>query len=488
MADEVAVEDISADELEDQLGGEADEMDEEDGVQPAEGGDGDAVEDDDDEDDVVEDDDDFDDDDLDDDETDAAGADEAPVADGILRREDGAEWNGSAKRWVKDGQFAEGEAPTAEQLAAVAPAAAAAGAPAAGGAAPAWGEVAITVQRAPFKIPEAVMQRRKGPDGQEFVFLAMPEGEYNRFTQRIGMGVVAQRMSRDLDQRIRDLDSLQQQITEERQSSSRPKDAAWDASTASWRQITKEGNLGEVVKGFRPPSDTEIEAQMWLDTIRKKGVLAELLEQHEIDNLELRIKLAQNAARDGYTQFEKDRQSQASEVAQHEDIQKRGIVETVVETAESYPEFKNLSDDDLKEVIREITPFARALYWQENGQWFRNTEQVYGALRRKVAALASRTSAPRTAPATGGQPAPATATDRNERFNAGQGSAAKPTTTSVSARRGADQRPGKPPASRSERRGKKKGGRGTREQRVERDYRKTTRKWLASQDLDFPTT
>ena len=477
---EVEVEDINSTALEGEM---EKELDDEEGAETVEGEPEEEL---DDEDEAPLDDDDDDDlDDVLDDEDEGPATDKKEdaeeVAEPPIAREDGATFNEEAGRWQKDGKFVEGEKPTAElekrataRAAAekpVADAAVAAGAAkpgagaAAGAAAPGkWEQFSVKADRKDHAIDEAVVRREGG-----FVFLGIPEDKFNTFTNRLGAGIVAQRMTRELDQSLKDLETAKAELESDRKFLDRPAGATWNVDKTAWVDAA-----GAVVQG-RPPSATEIEAMIWLDAIKPK--IDGLFEPIEIDNFALKVKLAQQGAAGATGRFETERKTKATEANQAEETQENGLANTIVEVAEAFPEFKDLTDDHLREVLGELRPYKRSLYYQEGGAWFKNTEAVHAALKRKVEALA------KASPAAPAPAKPAPAADKADRFNAGQDSAAKPKTTSVAAQRGA--RPAGQRPSREERRRKKARGK-TREQRDEDQYRKVERAFMASPGLDFP--
>lgn len=478
---EVDIEDISATGLEAELSAEADEMDAEDGVAPQGGGaaDNDAGagepgEDDEPQGKEIDDEelDDLDDDDLDEDLDEDEDAAERDGAEPITR-DDGAQFNVEAGRWQKDGKFVDGAPPSAEQLAAAKAGAAGGAAGAGGGAQPEWQPLSLTIDRKPFQIPEAAVQIRMGGDGRKYAFIAVPEDELPRFQQRIGRGVVAERISRDLNARLREVEQIRTDLEERSQLPA-------------------------------PKTEAQIEAELYIEALKKKmvddpetgrqvPVLATLFQPHELDNLELKLKLAVKEEGEKHARAEWERRSAREQAGTEAQVQEQGLAETVLDVADRFPEFQNLTEQQLREVYAELKPYARALYWREGDQWFKNDEQVYAALRRKAASPArgaqggGGASAPRPAAGKTGQPGQATAgQSRDDRFNAAQRKAAKPPTTAVSARRDAVQRPGQQPATRQERRGKEGRRKGeTREQYEERRHRKRTRKWMNSNTLDF---
>jgi hypothetical protein len=411
-----------------------------------------------------------------------AADEDAPAA---LRRDDGAEWNAESGRWVKDGKFVAGAAPTAEQLATLQK-------PAADGAAAAaaWEPLAVKVGRQQFTVPEAQVMMKKGSDGKDYAFLAVPKEQLDRFQARIGRGVQAEKMSRELEARIREVQDMKTELDEEYKAP--PAGAIWDLGAGTWRDAK-----GAAVAG-RAPTDAEIESMVFMAALRGEGPYAnkegfaaklhEVFEPWQIELMERDVKLAQRSARDYQAKYSQDRRTEREHAATVGQEEEKGMADTIVEIAEAYPEFKDLSDDDLKAVFTALKPYQRAIFWREGNEYFRNTEQVYGALKQKAAEVASR-PAPQAAPGKG-QPAKATAApSRDERFNQGQRTAAQPTkpgTTSLSARRDGTKRPDPKSPTRKERREQKRQRRLSPEARAEVRHRQDVRKFMSSPDLDFP--
>lgn len=394
----------------------------------------------------------------------AAPTTEDPEAARPVMRDDGAQWNDAAKRWVKDGKFVDGTPPTPEQLAAAKPVAAASSPEPE---AAQWQPFGVTVDRKPFDVPEAAVQFRKGGDGKEYAFIAVPKDDFGRFQARIGRGVLAERISRDIESQLREVEQLKAELEEERQ--------------------------------HRPPAPEEIHAKEFLDALQGTGryegkagfdqnLLGQLLEPWQLDLIEANAKLAIVEATKKYETEAVERRSAREEAATADDVQEQGLAETILDLASEHPELKDLTEAQLREVFEELKPYKRALFWREPEGWFKNTEQVFSALKRKATSI---TAAPSPAPAQGGQPGGATAVGaRDDRFNAGQRTAVqpnavKPPTTSVKARRDADQRPGTRPPTRSERR-KAKRSNLSRDAREEVQHRSKVRNWMSSPDLDFP--
>lgn len=363
-------------------------------------------------------------------------------------RDDGAQWNAEAQRWQKDGKFVEGAAPTPEQLAKPA-------ADTAPATTPTWEPLAIRADRRDHTIPEAQLSRHG-----DHVYVGVHKDKWNDFTNRLSVGVVAQRMSRELDRGLRE-------VAEEK------------AALQAAREAPK------------PPSDAEIEAKVWLEELKRPvredggSRITEVFDPNDLEVVELKVRLAQKEAHEQFQKEEQEREQEwaSNAVTSSEDdtVQARGLAGVIVEVADSDPAFAHLSEDQLREVYQTLMPYRRAVVFREGAEWRQEPELVLEALKRKVAEPDGK-SAPRTDAGPPGQAGAPNAVARAERFNAGVESAAKPLTTSVKARRGVDQRTAE---NRPGREGRRK-RRSTRDQRAENSWRQTTRAFMSSPGLDFP--
>lgn len=480
--DELLAEDMTESELaegmEDALEGERVRTEKRLDTEGAEGADDDDAGLDEGEDELLDDDEDLDDDDLDDDEDDDLDEEEETDASGAKELADGYTEDAKGQVHRPDGTMASKE--EAEQIrakvAAAAPAAGAAkpaatqqGAPAAdagkpagqadGGAAAKWEPFKITADRREHVIAEAVgIQRLNG-----HVFIAIPDGEkFNQFTRRLGLGVVAQRMSRDLDEGLKRVAEREQEIAD--------------------------------LKENPAPSEQQIEAQVWLEALKKvdpetgQPRLAQIFDAHEIAILERDVKIALNDAHKAHATKAEERRKQDTEASAEEQRWTGGLHESIDLVGAQVPDlYAKLTDDQLREVIAELRPMTKALLGKEEDGTLYLTQHGAALIRKVLTAAAG--SAP--APATGadpakGQPATATAGDKHERFNEGVTAAKGPPSTSVKNRRDARDRShrGNREERRNRRSGRRQDGR-TREQRDEDALRDVQRNWLRSPTLDL---
>lgn len=373
------------------------------------------------------------------------GTKEGTAAAAPITREDGATWNGTANRWQKDGKFVEGEAPataaaekkeaTTEQQ---------------------WEPFAIKVDRAQVPIEEAVVSRANG-----HTFIAVPDAKFADFQRRIVRGYAAERAWRGIQQRE--------------------------------QQLEREAEIQKNRPAIR--SDSEVEADLLLDLLKDK--LPDVLEPHELDNLQLRVKLAQHDEKEKLSKYETDSRSRSTEAETTQRAQDEGIAQTIVELVDDpqfAAEFSHLTDDDLRGLVAKLQPVRASLYWKEGDQWMRNTQYMYDRLKelaasRKGAPAASTGTTDATPPkggttATAGTAGTAAAT-RAERLNRAGDTAAKPKTTSVKDGRTASST--RPPEKGHHRADRTKGKQDARTpaMKAEDTVRKTTRSYLNSPSLDF---
>lgn len=320
---------------------------------------------------------------------------------------------------------------------------------------PAWEPYTVKADRQQVPLEGVMVTRANG-----HALIALPEAELGRFNARIARGHIAEQV---------------------------------------WRQLQTEKQEFELQKSApQPKSDLEIEAEVTLEAI--KPYLTDLLDATQLENLELKVKVAQSNYRAQFDTDERTRREQATaetrttEQAEAErGTQLEGLATEILNLLEHVPELKSLgfTPDEVKAVYADLAPVVRGVYWREGDGWFVNRDAIvaklraHAALRTKApgtsAAPAPGTAASATtaAPGTGG-----TGTSHAERFNKGQASAAVPGSTSLKAKRGApsDTRPQLATA----------GARNTRDDepspalKAEENWRKKTRAFLNSNSLDFP--
>lgn len=376
-----------------------------------------------------------------DDDAGALGEDAAKPGKGVDRG-DGRDVEGrfatKAEQDAADAAKAAGKSP-AEQKAAADAAKPAAEKP------PAWEPLQIKTGRALFPIEDARITKVKDAAGNSHVLISVPEKAYGQFAGRISRGIDAERQVREMGQMRRDLEFQK--------------------------------------NAPRPKSDAEIEATMFMEALGDQ--VNELFTPEQLENLKLRVQIAQGAEKTNFAKAEETRRSEAESGEQWTRSQIDVLVNEafdLVEAAdaagadEAVAVLKGMTPEQIKETLDELAlPMREKLVWKENGETFVNNEYLFRLLKR------ARASSGAAAPAPAGQTAaPAKATTEGERFNKGQESAAAPRTTSLKERRGipapANRRPNREPVPSSKQR--------TDAQIAEDDYRKLQRKMSRSNDFE----
>jgi hypothetical protein len=303
-------------------------------------------------------------------------------------------------------------------------------------------------------IEEAVMSEANG-----HVYFAIPKDKFPRFQNRISRGVAGERMWRQLDQGLRELEARK------------------TAPAAK--------------------SDVEIECELTLEVL--KPHLAELMDERDIENLELRIDKAKNDAAKAYATAEGERVAKASEPT-WEEQQVSLIAKQVLEIVAANETLRGLSKEELEEVYeKELLPIRNGLVWLEGDAPMGNTQYIYDRLSARAKSAAgrkaeattdtSKTPAPKpeTPSVKAGDsqvPARKTAADAADRFNRGVDAAKKPGTTSVKANR---DRPAKNGATRHDEPETKAPRKSLMEEQAEAedDLRRTTRSFMGADGFDF---
>jgi len=433
---ETALDNELSQSIEDALDVDDDDLDDEDDL------DDDDLEDDDDDVDDDEDDDDLDDDD--DDEGDGAGAEGADAAAAAAPAKDGdaaagapaATGAAAAAAAAKPGEAKPGDAKAGETKTDAAK-------PAEGE--PKWEPFSVNVDKQAVPIEEASIQRANG-----VVYIGMKEEAFSRFQQRISRGVVGERMWRDLQNGLKELEAKR---------------------SAPARK-----------------SDAEIEAALTYEAL--KPHLAEFLDDKDIQLLEAKIELAKANAAKEYDKAESDRMAKATETPWEE--QQATLLDTAVrEIAANNPNL-GLTPDEIEDVLqKELLPVRGALITRDKDGTYGNTQYMFDRLKARAssrqtgAAAPAAAAAPSTTPAKAGNSsttATSAADKRADRFNRGVDAA--PRTTSLAARRG-ESRPANGATRRSGRRGGRKLTPQEQRERAEDRFRKKEREYLKSPGLDF---
>lgn len=379
---------------------------------------------------------------------DAAEGDETAAAAEPIKRKDGAEWNGTAKRWQKEGKFVEGDPP---------PAPAAKDSKDAKGATTqdtGWAPFSVTVDREAVPIADVAVSKANG-----HVIYAVPEAKAADFNRRIVRGIAAERY---------------------------------------WRQLTDEKRTIEEERkalAERPPvrTDSEVEADVLLEAL--KPHLATLFDETELENLNLKVKVAQGEEKGKLSEWEtsrvtareaegKEREAVANELGD----MVAGIIAD--DTGALRPEYKHLDDAAMTELMPLVMKHANALVTKNpEGKYARQHELAEFVVAQFAAARKPAVAEPPKA-----DPTPAKGTtgkdtgkagDRAERFNTGVTTAARPTSTNLKERRTREK--GRPATRRTtgESRGRKDRDRRTPEQREEDEFLKLKRSYTTSATLDM---
>lgn len=331
---------------------------------------------------------------------------------------------------------------------------------AAAAAAPKWEKLAVSVDKALYPIDEAVVTKHG-----DHMMIAVKATDFPRFQQRMQRGVVADRMWRQINDAVNEIEEK--------------------------RALEKDAP--------QPKGDKEIEAEVILEYLNEKDpttgqtLLSQIADPKDLKWLADRVKRRQLEHKDEFaktrgefvTKRQEERAAQA-ETAGEGEVQLRGMAKVLMDmTSEEggYPAevvavFKDATPDELKKIYGALVPLRRSLYWKEGKEWYADTQLMLNTAKQELAKI--RQSA---TPGKPGTPAakvdPKTA--RAERLNKGQ----ETQSTSLKNKR-APLRPsdssGHPrkPAPASEKTAH------TRARDAEDTYRKKTRDYLNSDGFDLP--
>lgn len=345
-----------------------------------------------------------------------------------------------------------GKSPAEQQAAGAAAAAAAKPAPAAAPEAK-WEPLQIRADKAIHPIDEAKVQKVTDAKGGEHFVIAVPAKDYPRFQQRLGRGIAADRRWRELQEKEREIDFQR----------SAPK----------------------------PRSDAEIEATMFIEALSKmqgteegSKLLDEIFEPQELENLKLRVQIAQGKEKTDFATAEEKRRSDASAGDEWSRFQADTLVNEAFDLVEKYADetgkrpLEGMTPDEIRGILQDLAmPVIDKLVYRENGETFVNNEYLFKLLQRGRGAPRTPAPTPSDAPAV-----PDKKVAGAERFNKGQDSAAQPRSTSLRQNRGT--RPqGNPRTSRDQDRRPQDDR--TAQQIAEDQQRKARRKMMTSPSLDF---
>lgn len=323
-----------------------------------------------------------------------------------------------------------------------------------------WEPYKVTADKQEHAIPEAVgIQRANG-----HVFIAIPEGKFNDFNRRIGMGIVGARMSRDLDTKLKETEELQRELKE----NPRPTEAQIEAEVwlkALKEEITVQDESGETVRTTR---------------------MARAFEARDLDLLSRDVKIALHDAEKGWNTKREERAKAQTDSAAEEQRYDGGLSEAIALVQEENQAWLGVPIEQLREIFAELRPATKSLLGKDTDGSLFLTDHGARLIRRALTGVSAGTK-PAAATGADSKPATATADDKGDRFNSAQDTAKKPPTTSVKAGSRGDTQRSRHRGNRDDRRngkGRRRDGR-TREQRVEDDARALEREWMKSSTLDF---
>jgi hypothetical protein len=294
-------------------------------------------------------------------------------------------------------------------------------------AAPVFEPLVVRADKTLHPIDEAQVTRANG-----YHVITIKDEDAPRFMQRMSKGIVGEKIWRDLQTGIKELE-------QER--------AAPQAKT-----------------------DSQIEAEI-------------ILAPNTDRNGDYKDTYAQERTQFFAAQAEKEQQAQAPEIEQRAQLE--GIANALIDLRETQDDLRGLSDAQVEQAFNELKTIARAAYWKEtDGKWYMDQRLMYDRLKAVQAGTASS-----SAPPSNGQTATASRSpkpDAADRFNKAGNTAARPATpgtTSVKAGRGKTdpaQRPSRSPTPTTTNRPAK-----TAAMQAEDRARAQQKKFMASDGLDF---
>lgn len=276
------------------------------------------------------------------------GTEAPPVAEAAPSQDASAVPSADAAPRDEQGRFKpKPDAPAGDALPAKTPAAQPAaipGAPAAPTApAPSWSPFVVPVdkEREPVELKDLGAQiLREGGHAM----LILPDDKLQRFQQLVGRGVHYERSRRD-----------------------------FDAEKAAF-QVERSKP--------QPPSDAEIEAKTLLEVLKPQ--LAELFDQPTIDWLADKVELAKLKSGQTFAQEQQKRETESKQTAEIETAKDTGLANAVVQVwTTQKAALPGLTEQDVQAAYRKLVPFKNALWTQENGEWFINTEAIHAELKER---------------------------------------------------------------------------------------------------------
>lgn len=305
----------------------------------------------------------------------------------------------------------------------------------------AWEPLVIGADKEQVAIEEAAVQKVAG-----HYMIAVPEAQFARFQQRLGRGVVAEKV--------------------------------WRHVEAERRELATQRETMEREAGLK--TEAEIEAEETLKLLPRE-VLKSILDERDLDLLDARVaaRVAKEGVRkapekpaEGAPAAAPAKETVTAEAAPEpaaeapqlpdEDIQAFGLADEIKAIVGQFPDpavraqLRALGIDTLKEVYTELYEVRDQVVWKQDGEWYTNRDLIFEKLKARIPATATAPASSTPAADTGSAPAaaatatgttadastpaprqPAATANRAETFNRGVNSAARPTTTSVKARRAA---------------------------------------------------
>lgn len=270
----------------------------------------------------------------------------------------------------------------------------------------------------------------------DHMIIAVPKKDFNQFQHRISRGISAERQ---------------------------------------WREIHKTRQELDFEKAApKPRSDAEIEADLFMKALGEQ--INELFTPEQLDNLKLRVQIAQRDEKDTFAKTETARRAEVDSGDAWTKSQVETLTNEAFDLMENHPELKGMTPEQLESALREVAMEVRdKLVFKENGETFANTELLFKLLKREFL------SSGRPAPAAAGTPETPKKTTDAERFNGAQDTAAKPATTSLKAGR----KPSAPAPSRPSRERVLAAAQRDERQDAEDALRKTKRRMMSSATLDW---
>jgi hypothetical protein len=278
----------------------------------------------------------------------------------------------------KQGAAADGAAPQAG--------AADAGKAAAAAEAPKWEPLVVRADKALVPIEElSVMRGMKDSAGNELVMVSMRASNFARFAQRLSSG--------------HRFEQNRQAITEQR-----------TQLEAKIKHVERE------LAAPRGKTDAEVEGEELLKLLKPllpELVDANLISQADVDNLELRVKLAQRDARDAHatalTKYHEDlkaKDAEATAPAEYQTREATHIAEALMQVWHETPELKDLPEAEVRKVYDDLIEIGRAVYREdrEQNRWEVDPKIITKYLTDRKTRLAATPSA-NGAPPSNGNPA-----------------------------------------------------------------------------------